>query len=62
VRFRIAKGSHISHFHEKCPRWPAENYYEQDQPLWWGRLCEDCSKLADGDGIRGQGRNSFSRT
>jgi hypothetical protein len=27
--------------------WPRENFYEQDKPLWWGNLCEECSKLAD---------------
>ena len=65
MKFRIRKGTHVSHFHEKCPLWPAESYYEQDKPLWWGNICEECSKLADIDasrGIRGQGRNSFSRT
>jgi hypothetical protein len=47
MNFRIRKGTHVSHFHEKCPRWPRENFYEQDKPLWWGNLCEECSKLAD---------------
>jgi hypothetical protein len=47
VRFRIRKGTHVSHFQEKCPRWPAENYYEQEKPLWWGNLCVECLKLAD---------------
>jgi hypothetical protein len=64
LNFRIGKGTHVSHFHEKCPRWPMEDFYEQEKPLWWGSLCADCSKLADieaagnpGAGIRGQGRN-----
>ena len=49
MNFRIRKGTHVSHFHEKCPRWPAEDFYEQDKPLWWGNLCEECSRLADKD-------------
>jgi hypothetical protein len=51
--FRIRKGTHVSHFHEKCRQWPSENFYEQEKPLWWGSLCEECSQLADpefGDG------------
>jgi hypothetical protein len=47
MQFRIRKGTHVSHFHAKCPLWPSENYYEQERPLWWGNLCEECSKLAD---------------
>jgi hypothetical protein len=53
MQFRIRKGTHVSHFHPKCPMWPSENYYEQDRPLWWGHLCPECSRLADselGDG------------
>ena len=49
VRFRIRKGTQVSHFHEKCPRWPIDSYTEQDKPLWWGNLCEECAKLADID-------------
>ena len=49
MNFRIRKGTHVSHFHRKCPLWPVENYYEQDKPLWWGNLCTECSKLADLD-------------
>lgn len=49
MNFRIRKGTHVSHFHEKCPRWPQDNFYEQEKPLWWGNLCEECSKLADID-------------
>jgi hypothetical protein len=52
VKFRIRKGTHVSHFHDRCPLWPAENYYEQDKPLWWGNICEECSKLADIDASR----------
>jgi hypothetical protein len=52
VNFRIRKATHVSHFHEKCPRWPSENYYEQVKPLWWGNLCEECSKLADIDAAK----------
>lgn len=52
MNFRIRKGTHVSHFHEKCPRWPTENFYEQEKPLWWGNLCEECSKLADIDAAR----------
>jgi hypothetical protein len=52
VNFRIRKGTHVSHFHEKCPRWPTENFYEQEKPLWWGNLCEECTKLADIDATR----------
>ena len=48
LNFRIGKGTHVSHFHEKCPRWPMEDFYEQEKPLWWGN---------PGAGIRGQGRN-----
>ena len=65
MMFRIRKGTHVSHFHERCPMWPTENFYQQEKPLWWGNLCEECSKLADAEangGIRGQGRNSFLRT
>ena len=47
MNFRIGKGTHVSHFHEKCSRWPTENFYEQEKPLWWGNLCEECSRLAD---------------
>ena len=47
MNFRILKGTYISHFHEKCPQWPDENFYELDKPLWWGKLCEECSRLAD---------------
>jgi hypothetical protein len=49
VNFRIRKGTQVSHFHEKCMRWPTDSYYEQDKPLWWGNLCEECAKLADID-------------
>ena len=52
MNFRIRKGTHVSHFHAKCPFWPAQDYYEQDKPLWWGNLCEECSKLADIDAAR----------
>jgi len=51
MNFRIRKGTHVSHFHRQCPLWPAENYHEQDKPLWWGNLCDECSKLADLDSI-----------
>jgi hypothetical protein len=47
VKFRIRKGTHLSHFHERCALWPTQNFYEQDKPLWWGNLCDECSKLAD---------------
>jgi hypothetical protein len=47
MNFRIRKGTHVSHFHDKCAEWPAEHFYELDQPLWWGKLCDECSKLAD---------------
>ena len=47
--FRIRKGTHVSHFHERCASWPDEGFYEQDKPLWWGNLCEECSRLADAD-------------
>ena len=52
MNFRIRKGTHLSHFHAKCPRWPADSFYEQDKPLWWGNLCQDCSRLADMDQSR----------
>jgi hypothetical protein len=52
MNFRIRKGTHVSHFHAKCPFYPAHDYYEQDKPLWWGNLCEECSKLADIDAAR----------
>jgi hypothetical protein len=47
VQYRIRRGTHVSHFHPKCPRWPTEDFYEQDKPLWWGRLCEECANLAE---------------
>ena len=59
MNFRIRKGTHVSHFHEKCPRWPSENFYEQEKPLWWGNLCEECSKLADIDAAQ-KGKRSRS--
>ena len=49
MHFRIRWGTHVSHFHPKCPRWPSEKYYEQEKPLWWGTLCEECCGLADID-------------
>jgi len=49
VHFRIRWGTHVPHFHPKCPRWPSEKYYEQEKPLWWGTLCEECCGLADID-------------
>ena len=49
--FRIRKGTHVSHFHEKCALWPKEHFYEQDKPLWWGNLCEECTRLADADKV-----------
>lgn len=52
MNFRIRKGTHLSHFHASCPRWPIENFYEQDKPLWWGNLCEECSRLADMDAAK----------
>ncbi len=52
MNFRIRKGTHVSHFHESCPFWPRDNFYEQEQPLWWGNLCEECSKLADIEATR----------
>ena len=47
--FRIRKGTHVSHFHRDCALWPTENFYEQERPLWWGHLCDQCAKLADMD-------------
>ena len=62
MKFRIRKGTHVSHFHERCALWPAENYYEQDKPLWWGNICEECSKLADIDAaINGDGPHFSQR-
>ena len=46
MRFRIRKGTHVSHFDEKCPLWPGDNFYEQDKPLWWGSVCAECAQLA----------------
>ena len=34
------------------PRWPTRNFYEQERPLWWGNLCDQCAKLADLDATR----------
>jgi hypothetical protein len=51
--FRVLKGDHVSHFHPRCPEWPTGEYYEPDRPLWWGRICEQCGKLAD-DEARGK--------
>jgi hypothetical protein len=48
TNFRIQKGTHVSHFHEKCPHWPTEDFYEEERPLWWGNLCEECAKLEFG--------------
>jgi hypothetical protein len=60
MNFRIRKGTHVSHFHEKCPRWPTLNFYEQEQPLWWGNLCEE---LPVEFGVRaGQSPIRFLRT
>jgi hypothetical protein len=47
MNFRIRKGTYVSHFHEECPQWPDENFYELDKPLWWGKLCDECSRLAE---------------
>jgi hypothetical protein len=58
VNFRIRKGTHVSHFHERCASWPEEDYYEQDKPLWWGNLCEECSGLTD---MEKRGQDPFSR-
>jgi hypothetical protein len=51
--FRIRKGTHVSHFHDKCPLWPTENFYEQERPLWWGNLCEECLRLSDREKVSG---------
>jgi hypothetical protein len=59
VNFRIRKGTHVSHFHQGCASWPAEDYYEQDKPLWWGSLCEECSRLTD---MEKRGQDPFSRS
>lgn len=59
--FRIRKGTHVSHFHAKCPLWPHENYYEQPNPLWWGNLCVECLKLADLEEKPGSEPDSQSR-
>jgi hypothetical protein len=59
VNFRIGKGTHVSHFHERCASWPAQEYYEQDKPLWWGHLCEECSRLTDSEK---RGQTPFSRS
>lgn len=45
--FRILKGDHVSHFHQNCPQWPKADYYEQDKPLWWGKVCARCGELVD---------------
>jgi hypothetical protein len=45
--FRILKGDHVSHFHQHCPQWPKADYYEQDKPLWWGKVCARCGELVD---------------
>jgi hypothetical protein len=59
LNFRIRKGTHVSHFHERCAGWPSEDFYEQDKPLWWGNLCEECSRLADQEK---RGQAPFSRS
>ena len=51
--FRILKGDHVSHFQERCPQWPKADYYEQEKPLWWGKVCVQCGALAD-DEARGK--------
>ena len=59
MNFRNRTGTHLSHFHAKCALWPTENFYEQDKPLWWGNLCDQCSRLA---GLEAdQSRMAFSR-
>lgn len=60
--FRIVKGTHISHFHDRCPGWPMENFYEQDKPLWWGIVCQHCGTLAEDESRRtsSQHRNAGS--
>ena len=50
MNFRIRRGTHVSHFHRQCRLWPAEDYYEQEKPLWWGELCDECWKLAEESG------------
>jgi hypothetical protein len=52
LRFRILKGTHVSHFREQCPNWTKENFYEQDKPLWWGEVCKECGRLADEESKR----------
>ena len=59
MNFRIRKGTHVSHFHPKCALWPDEDFYERETPLWWGRLCDQCSRLADRE--VDQSRNDLSR-
>ena len=66
MNFRIRKGTHVSHFHAKLPAaGRRENFYEQDKPLWWGNLCEECSKLADiearGEASRKEERSGLHR-
>ena len=58
MNFRIRKGTHVSHFHEKCARWPGEDFYEQEKPLWWGNVCAECSSLADSEAGRQQNSGS----
>ena len=59
MRFRIRRGTHVAHFHEGCALWPKEGFYEQDKPLWWGNLCEECLRLADAEKASGP---IFNRT
>ena len=62
MMFRIRKGTHVSHFHEQCPMWPTENFYQQEKPLWWGELCEQCTRLEKGVRtlFREKGPDTFS--
>lgn len=54
LTFRILKGSHVSHFDQRCPSWPTQDFYEQDKPLWWGEVCKDCARLTDEEQRKGR--------
>ena len=37
MKFRIRKGTHVSHFHRVCPLWPTENFYRRSDHFNFAR-------------------------
>jgi hypothetical protein len=44
-------------FPPRLPALAAEGFYEQERPLWWGNLCDECARLADMDATRSSQKN-----